>query len=111
MQPTAQAVGGKWEVSKPRRDVRMDTDSCRPLVLCYISTAPKCTRENRSFAPRGLGVFHISHGLRGGLHSYAASRLATCRASRFFRQYRLMTQTPEGRPSAHSKPQSPISER
>jgi hypothetical protein len=38
--------------------------------------ALKCVRENYSFAPLGLhDLPHFTHGLRRGLHSYAASRL------------------------------------
>jgi hypothetical protein len=36
----------------------------------------KSVRENCSFAPLGLLISHLpSHGLRRGLHSYAALRL------------------------------------
>jgi hypothetical protein len=42
-----------------------------------FGAARSVLRENWSFAPLGLVRLRLTHGLRRGLHSYAASRLKT----------------------------------
>ena len=67
LQPTAQAVGGWREnLNEPRRGERNQSQIYRPSVGAPIS-----------FAPPGLTVFvhQLTHGLRRGLRSFAASRL------------------------------------
>jgi hypothetical protein len=50
-----------------------------------------------SVAPPGLADFPLTtHGLRRGLHSFAASRLVLCRVFHFSRRDGATTQTPAG---------------
>jgi len=52
----------------------------------------RCVSENCSFAPLGLAFIpYCTHGLRRGLHSFAASRLQTITPATSLWQHRTAT--------------------
>ena len=72
----------------------------KPLSIMGIYARLKRLCRNYSFAPSGLAFNPLfTQGLRPGLHSCAASRLKGLRASHFFVQMRVVTQSLKGRSS------------
>src|ERR1019366_1259913 len=74
------------------------TAACRTLRGCVRNRSSlRSLCRSFSFAPSGLAQFPLApHGLRRGLHSYAASRLNAVSRVHFSDDHRAMTQTPPG---------------
>ncbi len=68
-----------------------------PRSVGNASESRRSLCHSFSFAPLGLALVPLpTHGLRRGLHSYAASRLNTALVVHFSDDYPAMTQTPTG---------------
>src|ERR1039458_5600555 len=74
------------------------TAACRTLRVCVRNRSSlRSLCRSFSFAPSGLAQLRLAtHGLRRGLHSYAASRLDAVSLIHFSDDHRAMTQTPPG---------------